>query len=82
MRGDYVRLSPGNLMLNICHWNRDRTAQKEHELHRHHLIQEERDVLIDELLLSQRYHVLKCDVVSGEYALWFNPDLEYTEFAP
>ena len=39
------------------------------------------DVLIDTLLLSRCDHVLKCAAAGGEYALWFNPRLECTDFA-
>jgi hypothetical protein len=39
------------------------------------------DVLMDVLLLSRCDHVLKCAAAGGEYALWFNPDLQCTDFA-
>jgi hypothetical protein len=39
------------------------------------------DVLIDILLLSKCNHVLKCAASVGEYALWFNPEVPYTDFS-
>jgi hypothetical protein len=39
------------------------------------------DVLIDTLLMSRSDHLLKCAAAGGEYALWFNPTLECTDFA-
>jgi hypothetical protein len=40
-----------------------------------------KDVLIDILLLASCDYVFKCASSVGEYALWFNPDLDYTDFA-
>jgi hypothetical protein len=39
------------------------------------------DVLVDTLLLSRCDHVLKGAAAGGEYALWFNPGVEFTDFA-
>lgn len=39
------------------------------------------DVLIDILLLSKCNYLFKCAASVGEYALWFNPSLECTDFA-
>ena len=38
------------------------------------------DVLIDILLLSKGDHLLKCAASVGEYAAWFAPDIEITDF--
>lgn len=39
------------------------------------------DVLLDILLLSRCCYLFKSVSAVGEYALWFNPDLECTDFA-
>jgi len=39
------------------------------------------DVLIDILLLSRCNYLLKSAAAVGEYAMWFNPQLECTDFA-
>ena len=37
------------------------------------------DVLLDLLLLSRCDHIVKCASAVGELALWFNPDLSFTD---
>lgn len=39
------------------------------------------DVLLDILLLSRCHFLLKCASAVGEYALWFNPEMEFVDFA-
>jgi hypothetical protein len=39
------------------------------------------EVMIDILLLASCDYVFKCAASVGEYALWFNPEMEYTDFA-
>jgi len=39
------------------------------------------DVLVDALLLSKCDFLFKCASAVGEYALWFNPELECVDFA-
>jgi hypothetical protein len=39
------------------------------------------EALIDCLLLSRTQHIVKCAASAGEYALYFNPDLDCTDLA-
>lgn len=38
------------------------------------------DVLVDIMLLARGDHLLKCAASAGEFAIWMNPSLEFTDF--